>query len=131
MLPGMSDTPPYIEIADLGTFEHAVFKAERPVVVDYWAAWCGPCQAMAPIFASLATRYGHAVTFAKVDTENAPEVARAAGIRSLPTFGFYWKGELRDVLVGAQSANALASRIEKLIARAEGRGLLDRLFRRS
>lgn len=72
-------------------FNEAV-KANALLVVDFWAAWCGPCKAIAPIFQDLADHYGDAATFAKVDTDANESTARAQGIRSLPTIRIFKDG---------------------------------------
>lgn len=116
-------------IGDLDTFVEVVFRGEGPVVVDFWAAWCGPCVAFAPVFAAAAARHP-GVKFVKVDTEHSPDIAKAANIRSLPTIGFFWKGELRDVLIGAQPPALFEKRIQSLEDRAAGKGFFARLLGR-
>jgi thioredoxin 1 len=110
-------------------FELMVLAAERPVVVDFWAAWCGPCIAMAPVFVRLAEQHPD-VDFVKVDTDRAPDIARLAGIRSLPTFGLFWQGQVRDILIGGRTPAQLDKRIRWLTDIAAGKGLIARLLGR-
>lgn len=127
--PPAAEGGPILEAWTREEFVELVFEAEVPVVVDFWAAWCQPCIAMAPVFAALAEAHPE-VRFVKVDTDRAPDIARAVGIKSMPTFGFYWRGELQDVFVGARTRKQLEQRIEALAAKAAGKGLLARLFGR-
>src|SRR5690606_3344751 len=83
------------------TFQSEVIEAELPAVVDIWAAWCGPCKAIAPILDQLAEEYAGRVKIVKVDADANPEAVTAAGVTSIPTLGFYRAGERVDVLIGA------------------------------
>ncbi|GAA2524132.1 thioredoxin [Rarobacter incanus] len=98
------------------TFHDQVEAAELPVVVDLWAAWCGPCTAIAPILAQLADEYAGRVKFVKTDADQNPEAVTAAGVTSIPTLGFYQDGTRQDVLIGAHPKPVIAAKIEALLA---------------
>lgn len=120
--------PPIIEVEGLADYERAVMRAEVPVVVDFFAAWCAPCVALTPVFERLAARHGDAVRFVRVNTDLAQDVAAAMHVRSLPTVALVWRGRVRDVLIGARTEAQLERRIEWLRDMAAGRGLLSRML---
>lgn len=122
-------TGPITELWTREEFVAHVFEAEVPVVVDFWAAWCQPCMRLAPIFTALAADHPE-VRFAKVDTDRASEIARAVGIKSLPTIGFYWQGRLEDVFVGMRTRKQLEKRVVALKDKAAGKGFFQRLLGR-
>ncbi len=82
------------------TFEEAVLKSERPVVVDFWAAWCGPCKMVAPEMEKLATKYDGSVDVVKVDVDANPGLARMFNILSIPTIAFFRPGQQPMGVVG-------------------------------
>jgi thioredoxin 1 len=90
------------ELAD-ETFEHDVLKAERPVVVDFWAPWCGPCKAVEPVLADLAKAVEGRVGFAKMNIDENPLTASRYGVLSIPTAILFEGGEARESVVGARS----------------------------
>ena len=84
---------------------------ERLVLVDFWAAWCGPCKALAPILEKVAEVEGHRLVIAKVDVDAEPELASRYGIRALPTLALFRDGSVVDQIVGLQSAEAIRSHL--------------------
>ena len=98
------------------TFQSEMVGAELTVVVDIWAAWCGPCKAIAPILDQLAEEYAGRVKIVKINADQNPEAVTAAGVTSIPTLGFYRAGERLDMLIGAHPKPVYAAKIEELLA---------------
>lgn len=87
----------------------------KPVVIDFWAEWCGPCRMMSPIVDELAAEYEGRVVVSKCDVEQNDEITMKYGVRNIPTIVFLKGGELVDKQVGACSKDALKAKIEKLL----------------
>ena len=92
-----------------------VIGSEQPVVIDFWAEWCGPCRTIAPIIDELAVEYEGRVLVAKCDVEECEEAVAKFGVRNIPTVVFVKGGEVVDKNVGAASKDALKAKIEKLL----------------
>ena len=97
------------------TFKTEVLDSPMPVVVDFWAAWCGPCRAVAPILDELSTEYVGKLKVVKVDTEASPEIAMAYGITSIPTMHFFKDGAVVKTLVGARPKAALQAQFDEVV----------------
>ena len=92
-----------------------VMASGKPVVIDFWAEWCGPCRMIAPIVDELAAEFGDQVVIGKCDVEENDEITAKYGVRNIPTIIFLKNGELVDKQVGACSKDALKAKIEKLL----------------
>ena len=100
------------EVSD-STFEREVLGSERPVVVDFWAAWCAPCRMLEPTVNQLAERYDGSVRFYKLNIDENSSVAERYGIRGIPTLIIFQGGREAERIVGASSREALSRTIEK------------------
>jgi thioredoxin 1 len=122
----MPETPRVVyEIHDRAAFAEIVDGAGRPALVDFWADWCGPCKITGPHFAAASERFVDQVTFCKVDTERARDVAAAFGIRSLPTIAVLLDGEVVDVHIGAASQKTIEALAERVLAKAQKAERID------
>lgn len=97
------------------SFKQEVLESEVPVLVDFWAPWCGPCRMVAPIVDEIATQYEGQVKVVKVNTDENPSVASQYGIRSIPTLMIFKGGQRVDMVVGAVPKTTLSSTLEKYL----------------
>ena len=104
-----------VEIND-GSFEAEVIKSDKPVIVDFWATWCGPCKMIAPILEEVATEYDGKLKIAKMDVDSNTKVASQYGIMSIPTLLFFKNGQLVDQVIGAIPKAQLVNRLAKILA---------------
>jgi thioredoxin len=97
------------------TWDAEVIQSTVPVVVDFWAEWCGPCRALAPVLDAIATEYGEKIKIVKVDVDKSPELAAKFGVRSIPTMVFMSGGESKEQIVGALGKPELVAKIDALL----------------
>ena len=102
-----------LEVTD-ANFEELV-NAGKPMVLDFWAEWCGPCRMVSPIIDELATEYEGKVTIGKMDVDNNNDVVAQCGIRNIPTVLFFKDGKLVDKQVGAAQKSAFVAKIDALL----------------
>ena len=98
-----------------GSFEDDVLKAEDPVLVDYWAEWCGPCKAIAPILGEIAEEYAGRVKIAKLNIDENPSTPPKYGIRGIPTLMLFKEGNVEATKVGALSKSQLSAFLDSNI----------------
>ena len=102
-----------IELND-ANFDEIVLKSQKPVMVDFWAEWCGPCRLVSPIVNEMAQEYKEKAVIGKVDVDNNPGISAKYGIRSIPTILFFKDGEIVNKQVGAVPKSNLVGKLEAL-----------------
>jgi thioredoxin 1 len=98
-----------------GDFDNLVLKSQTPVLVDFWAPWCGPCLSIGPSLEKLAEQYQGRVTVAKVNVDDNPEISARYGVRSIPYLVMFKDGKVTDSVIGAQPPQNLQRMIEKAL----------------
>lgn len=96
-------------------FEESVIKSNIPVLVDFFATWCGPCRMMSPIIDELADEYAGKVKIGKIDVDENPQISMKFGVQSIPTLVFFKNGEAVDTVIGFQSKENLKNKLEELL----------------
>ena len=100
-----------IEITD-ANFEQEVTKSDIPVLIDFWAVWCGPCKMIAPFVTELAGEYEGKIKVGKVDVDSNPQISMNYGIRSIPTLLVFKDGKVVDQIIGAVPKQAIAAKLD-------------------
>lgn len=99
----------------VGNFEKEVLLSTKPVMVDFFAQWCGPCKMMGPLVEQLANEYGDMIKIGKLDIDESMEIAQKYRVMSVPTFAFFKDGKLVQTVVGAVSKTELENTLKKII----------------
>jgi thioredoxin 1 len=103
------------EVTD-NSFEQEVLQSEKPVLVDFWAAWCGPCRMLAPTVEAIAEQYSESAKVVKLNVDDNPATAEAYGIRGIPTLILFSDGKEVDRVIGASSKESISRMIEKYVS---------------
>lgn len=103
-----------VQVTD-SSFKQDVLESEIPVLVDFWAPWCGPCRMVAPVVDEISEQYDGQVKVVKLNTDENPSVASQYGIRSIPTLMIFKDGQRVDMVVGAVPKTTLANTLEKYL----------------
>ena len=111
----MAENPNIHQVSDT-SFEGDILKSEKPVLVDFWAPWCGPCRSVAPIVDDLATQYKDKIKVAKINVDESSQVAMKYQITSIPTFILFKNGEVADRVLGALPRSEFVKFIDRNIA---------------
>jgi thioredoxin 1 len=103
---------------DASRFQDEVVHSAQPVLVDFYADWCGPCKMVSPILDELSKEYAGKVKFVKIDTDANQDLAMQFGVMSIPTVMFFSKGKVEDIVVGAVSASVFKTKLNSLMKKA-------------
>ena len=105
----------YVKQVNESDFDQVVLKSKNPVLVDFWAEWCGPCRALAPIVEAIAEQYGDAARVFKLNVDDSPAVAQRYGIKGIPTLILFQDGMEKERIVGVASQEKISRTIDRYI----------------
>jgi thioredoxin 1 len=108
-------TTAILEVTDVN-FDQEVLKSEQPVMVDFWAAWCGPCKALAPIVDEVATAYSGRVKVGKMDVDASPVTPQRYGVRGIPTLLIFKGGQVQEQIVGYVAREVIEKALNKHVS---------------
>ena len=103
-----------VNITD-NNFETEVLKSDKPVIIDFWAEWCGPCKAIAPIVEQLVDEYEGKLKVGKVDVDENPQTSINYGVRSIPTLLIFKNGEVKETIIGAVPKTHIVEKVNSVI----------------
>jgi thioredoxin 1 len=109
------------------SFEHDVLHAPGPVLIDFWAPWCGPCRLIGPVVEEIATQYTGRLTVGKLNVDEHPAVAQRYGITGIPALVFFHEGQVIDTVVGAVPKHVLTARVDEVLRQTSARGPAQRV----
>ena len=98
-------------------FKREVLESTQPVLVDFWAEWCGPCKAIAPLLEEIVSEHGDWVKIAKINVDENPALAEQHHVQSIPTLVYYYNGLIHDQVVGIASKQAISARLQALVSK--------------
>ncbi|XP_044475127.1 thioredoxin M-type, chloroplastic-like [Mangifera indica] len=104
-----------VQVVTDSSWENSVIASENPVLVEFWAPWCGPCRMIAPVIDELAKEYAGKISCFKLNTDDCPNIATQYGIRSIPTVLFFKNGEKKESVIGAVPKSTLSATVEKYL----------------